>query len=80
MELLKTAKRTGRKLTAYLTIPVEAHIQCSVAMRQTLLPCCSSFHPNGPISVAADKKIDSSGLESLPQDQGAVSARGRTLR
>lgn len=30
LELLKTAKRTGRKVTAYLTIPAVAHIHCAV--------------------------------------------------
>lgn len=45
LELLKTAKRTGRKVTAYLTIPVGAHIYRSHHVPGA--PCCSSFHPNG---------------------------------
>jgi hypothetical protein len=75
LELLKTAKRTGRKVTAYLTIPVGLTFT-AVTMCQAL-PVAHLSTPMGPLSASADKKIAPSGLESFPQDQRAVSATGQ---
>lgn len=67
MELLKTAKRTGGKVAAYLAIPVGVHTH-------TLLGhSAPSTHPStltGPVSAASDKKMDPSGLESFPRGSG----------